>query len=711
MNCTLPTPPSLHCQCLPTLVALLVFLFIPTSLTNATTQILVGEREYEIRSIDFEGNDALSNSQLSGHILTKETPGVINKFLYNTISERLGRKNEYFDPIVFEEDVGRLYSLYQDNGFSSVQIDTVLSFFPEKQSVDIEFKIVEGRQSLIDTLIFKDFEVLPDFVLHSVYSDQIIKKGDPYNREQLEAEVARVRLVFWNEGYANAFFIRDSSSATRYLSTGNYTVVIAFDWGRRFRFGDIHIVQDAEVQREDVSDEVILRQLDFEPGDFYDDLKRKSSERNLNRVGIFDQARIDVKVPKNEDTSSLVTTNISVRLKDKHELAPELIFSDDNKTFNLGTGIGYSNRNFLGGARTFSTRLRFRTQTIGQFPDYFNANNDAVSNVDLTFEVLQPYVFSNKIRGSWSFSLILDKQKPYLQRIIRNKFGFTDRVAEFTNAFLDWTLEGVSLERNDNFIRDTTDPNILRDLRLLEEQEKSTQFNSIVSFTLQRDKSNDIFSPSTGFVHSATIEESGLIPLLMKKVVKLPFTQFYRVSLTGRWYFDLSGHRFSILALKLKGGFEEKYGESRSNDARGIPQTHRFYAGGGGSVRGWNSRDLSATGDAQLGGNLAFEGSTELRTNVFQSFKDDFFDNIWIVSFLDFGNVWSDAGDFQLKGVAIAAGIGFRYDTFFGPFRVDYGFRVYDPKGDPSKKWITQRKFFGETFSSGVVHFGIGHAF
>ncbi len=666
---------------------------------------------FEVRSIDFEGNDALSDSELRAQLVTKETPGLFNKFLYNTISERLGRKNEYFDPIIFEEDVARLHSFYENRGFSSVRIDTILSFSAEKQRVDLEFRIDEGYHSIIDTIIFKGFEALPDFALNSVYSDRKITKGDPYNRAFLEAEVARVRLVLWNEGYANAVFLRDSSSATRYLSTGNYVVVIAYDWGKRFRFGEIEITQEADIPREDITDEIIVHQLDYKPGDFYSDLSRRSSEHNLNRVGLFDQARVDVRVPKNEDTSIFVTSRISLRPKDKHELAPELIFSDDNKTFNLGTGIGYSNRNFLGGARTFSTRLRFRTQTIGQFPDYFNANNDAVSNIDLTFELLQPYIFTNKIRGIWSFSLILDKQKPYLQRIVRNKFGFTDRFAEFTNGFLDWTLEGVSLERNNNFAGDTTDPDILRDIRLLKEQEKATQFNSIISFTIQRDKTNDIFSPSMGFVHSATFEESGLIPVLLKKVVSLPFTQFYRVSLLGRWYADLTGNRFSIFGLKLKGGFEEKYGESRSNPARGIPQTHRFYAGGGGSVRGWNSRDLSATGDPQFGGNLTFEGSLELRTNVFQSFKDDFLDNIWIVAFLDFGNVWSDVSDFQLRGMAIATGLGFRYDTFFGPFRVDYGFRVYNPRATGSQQWITQRKLFPETLADGIIHFGIGHSF
>jgi len=428
-------------------------------------------------------------------------------------------------------------------------------------------------------------------------------------------------------------------------------------------------------------------------------------------VGVFDQANIQVQVPRDADSSISVLSIITVRPKDKHELAPELGLSDENNAFNIGIGLGYTNRNFFGGARTFSTRARFRTQTISEFPNYFGVATNSVANAELTFELLQPYIFSNKIRGTWSFSLIRDKQILWRQDIIRNRFGITDRVAEFTTAYVDWTLERVSLVKNPNVTGDPNDSDFLRQLSQLIELEKSVQFNSILTFTMQRDKSNDLFSPSDGFIHTATVEESGVFPFLLKKAQPgLPFTQFYRIALVGRWYMDLTSNRYSVFAFKLKGGFEEKYGESRSDTNRAIPTMHRFYGGGAGSVRGWESRRLGATGDPLFGGNLTIEGSMELRTNVLKSLKDNFLDRAWIVTFLDAGNVWGELSDFRFDDIAIAAGLGFRYDTFFGPFRIDYGFRVYDPAAPRGKQWITQKKFFGETLP-GIFHFGIGHAF
>jgi outer membrane protein assembly factor BamA len=385
-----------------------------------------------------------------------------------------------------------------------------------------------------------------------------------------------------------------------------------------------------------------------------------------------------------------------------------LVLSDQDGAFNLGAGLGYINRNFFGGARTFNPRIRFQTQTLGNFPNYFKVDDNAVSNLDLTFELMQPYIFTNRIKGTWSFSYILDKQKPYLQYIFRNKFGFTGRFAEFTTGEMEWTLENIDLRKNGNFLALQQNPEIKQQLSYLQEQ----QFNSILSFTIQRDMTNDLFSPTEGFVHAATIEEAGFLPLVARNIFPtLPFTQFVRAVLVGRWYSDKTDHRFLILASKLKAGIEDKYGESRGDSSRTIPQTHRFYAGGGNSIRGWASRDLIASGSPELGGNLSLEASLEARVNLLQSLRDGFFDKMWVVSFVDVGNVWGDMKDFRLSSVAMATGIGIRYETPFGPFRLDWGIRIYNPAETKGHQWITQRRLVGETFSDGVFNFGIGHAF
>lgn len=667
--------------------------------------------QFEVHSISFQGNEEISSGELATTIVTRETPGFMGKFLYS-LSQNLGRPNEYFNLSKLDDDLIRLRTHYWDRGFRSVRIDTSLRFDTEKQRVSILFILDEGQRSIIDSLAYIGLGGLAPDIAAEIANGALIKPGDAYNKDMLENEGTRIIRILNNSGFPRARFLRDSSSALYYTSTNNFVVALAFQTGRVHHHGDIGIVQELAAERTDIGDDIIHSQLDFRPGDTYSLARIISSERNLNRLGIFDLAAIDIKIPEAADTSAVVTSIVRVRPKDKHELAPELIVSDENNAFNLGSGLGYTNRNFLGGARTFSTRLRFRTQTIGEFPDYFNPNSGAVANTDLTFELLQPYIFTNKIKGSWTFSLILEKQKPYRQEIMRTKFGLSDQFGEHTIGFLDWTLERVRLRKNANYPDSSSDPAIQAQINALREQERRVQFNSILSFTVQWDRTNDIFSPSRGNIHTLSLAEGGLLPLLLKRAQPdLPFTQFYRISVHSRWYVDVSRKRTNIVALKLRGGFEDKYGETRSNPLRAIPQDYRFYAGGGGSIRGWGSRALSATGDPSFGGNVMLEGSVEMRTNILSSLRDGLLDKIWTVLFLDIGNVWGTAEELQPGDIAIAAGFGLRYDTFFGPFRADFGFRVYDPVAIEGRRWITERKFFGETITGGALHFGIGHAF
>jgi outer membrane protein assembly factor BamA len=676
-----------------------------------------GGQRFEITSIAFQGNSTLTKNELLTQMVTRVTPGFLNKFLHNAISEKLGRKDEFLNLLTLGGDVRRLRAYYENRGFFATGIDTSLAYHQDAGSVDVTVRITEGYRSLVDTLQYLGIVDAPGTIWADILASPKLTAGDPYSAQLLEEEVVRVLKILANTGYPNARYLRDSSQATRYASTGNCSVRLRFDLGRMYFFGGIAIRQEIDslrspVPRFDITDEILLQQLTYAPGKRYSTEDSVSSASNLNRLGIFDLRLMDMKVPRRTDTSVSVPTSILIRPKDRHELGPELIVSDENGALNLGAGLGYTQRNFFGGARLFTTRLRFRTQTLSRFPDYFDLNTDAVSNLDLTAELVQPYVFSNRIKGSWSFSYILDKEIPYLQSIIRNKFGFTNKFTETTNGFLDWTLETVSSRKNDNFTLLSTDLVVQQQIRLLQTE----QFNSILSFTIQRDVTNDLFSPSDGSITSAEFDEAGLFPLLLQGAFpSLPISQFYRVILIGRWYTEAAPHRFSILAFKLKGGFEDKYGGARSDTNVGIPQTHRFYAGGGNSIRGWNSRDLiagvSSPLGGQLGGNLAIEGSVELRTNILQSLRDGFFDKIWLVQFIDAGNVWAQMGDLRLSTVAIAAGIGIRYDTFFGPFRVDWGFRVYNPAEGDGRRWITQRQLFGQTFKEAIFHFGIGNAF
>jgi translocation and assembly module TamA len=96
-----------------------------------------------------------------------------------------------------------------------------------------------------------------------------------------------------------------------------------------------------------------------------------------------------------------------------------------------------------------------------------------------------------------------------------------------------------------------------------------------------------------------------------------------------------------------------------------IPASHRFFAGGGGSVRGYRYRSLSPYGafNTPVGGRSLLEFSAEARIKVTE--------NIGIVPFYDTGAAFeSSYPDFRTS-MRSSVGIGLRYYTAIGPIRLD----------------------------------------
>jgi hypothetical protein len=100
-----------------------------------------------------------------------------------------------------------------------------------------------------------------------------------------------------------------------------------------------------------------------------------------------------------------------------------------------------------------------------------------------------------------------------------------------------------------------------------------------------------------------------------------------------------------------------------------IPANWRFYAGGGGSVRGYPWNSLGPTGLfglAVIGGRSLFQASAELRVRVT--------DTIGIVPFFDAGNAFATSFPNFSTPLATAVGVGLRYYTAIGPIRADLAF-------------------------------------
>lgn len=159
-----------------------------------------------------------------------------------------------------------------------------------------------------------------------------------------------------------------------------------------------------------------------------------------------------------------------------------------------------------------------------------------------------------------------------------------------------------------------------------------------------------------------------------------------RLKVDGRAYRSVGQRRPLTFAGRMQAGMV--LGSSLS----GTPRDYLFYSGGGGTVRGQPYQSLGvnvlrAFGDEYKTGGMAFLAlSTEVRARVTEK--------IGVVGFIDAGYV--GATDFfdALGDWHAGAGLGLRYDTGFGPIRLDVAAPVR-----------------GNTGSGVQIYVGIGQSF
>jgi translocation and assembly module TamA len=143
---------------------------------------------------------------------------------------------------------------------------------------------------------------------------------------------------------------------------------------------------------------------------------------------------------------------------------------------------------------------------------------------------------------------------------------------------------------------------------------------------------------------------------------------YVKTQVEGSTYVPLLG---DDLVLAGRARFGTIVGADRSR----IAPSRRFYAGGGGSVRGYGFQDVGprdADGDP-LGGRSIVEFSAEARYR---------FGDFGIVPFIDAGQV--DTRFYpRFRDLQFGAGIGARYYTSFGPIRFDVATPLNRRSGDP----------------------------
>ena len=150
--------------------------------------------------------------------------------------------------------------------------------------------------------------------------------------------------------------------------------------------------------------------------------------------------------------------------------------------------------------------------------------------------------------------------------------------------------------------------------------------------------------------------------------VALNVEPFVNLAADGVWFLrshaEATAHRRIVRRPDLRAGIRLAAGIIAGADRPDVPADERFYAGGGGSVRGYAYQSLAPReDDIVTGGRSLLEGSVELRWRATAP--------LGFVAFLDGGTAMDPAIPDLSEPFRWGTGIGVRYFTAAGPIRLD----------------------------------------
>ena len=168
------------------------------------------------------------------------------------------------------------------------------------------------------------------------------------------------------------------------------------------------------------------------------------------------------------------------------------------------------------------------------------------------------------------------------------------------------------------------------------------------------DTSDDLLDPARGFRAALRVSPEVSFSAGHR-------TSYARIQADASTYLPLG--KAAVLAGRVR------FGSIPGTAIADIAPSRRFYAGGGGSVRGFGYQEIGPRDALGLpsGGRSLSEFSIEarVRTGLFGG-------SLSLVPFLDAGTV-DDGITPQFRGLRFGAGLGLRYQTGFGPIRLDVG--------------------------------------
>lgn len=587
----------------------------------------------------FDSDDLLDQMQLSEH---KWSSWYTRRDLYSR--EKLAA------------DLETIRSFYLNQGYLDFKIDSVqVSVAPNKSDVFITINVTEGKQYRIDSVklagdllnLEKEVEPLLTF-----------KQGEIYNAEKINEIGKQITERYSRLGYAfcsatpNPVPVQDQPDAVQ--------IVYLVDPGRRAYVRHVNITGNTRTR-----DDVIRREVRQYESAWFDSDAVKLSRDRIDRLGYFDSVTADPKPV--EGTRDQVDLEIAVKERPTGSISLGAGYSTSDGVI---LSAGFAQDNVFGSGKSVSVEV-----------------NTSKSQRTYAFSLNEPYITPEGISRSWDiYDRKVDLDDLDVSNVAYETIGaglsFGLPVTEYDRIFVGGRFEQTDVTlrgENPALTGDYSDRNSPERYWNYARDYGKKPKAALLTVGWSRDSRDNVLAPTRGRYQRLSGEFA--LPVLDQR--------YYRATYQITQYLPLT--KYWTLGLNMQAGWGETYG------GKMYPFFKNFYAGGIGSVRGFESSSLGpkdSNGD-NLGGDRQLTFSAELLFPLPGADK-----TLRGLFFVDGGYVWGyernlatkkyERQDLDFNDMRYSAGFGVAWISPLGPLKFSLAFPLNDKEGDDTQRFQFQ---------------------
>ena len=546
-------------------------------------------------------------------------------------------KDDQYSKQKLTADLETLRSFYLNRGYLEFNIEsTQVSITPDRERIFITIAITEGPVYRLGELKFGGDLIVAERELRELLA---MRTGDTFSRERIIESVKRITDRLGNDGYSFAN-VNPVPDVDRDKRVAGFTFFV--DPGRRVYVRRVNVVGNSRTQ-----DAVIRRELRQLENSWYSLEKIARSKERLQRTGYFSE--VNIETPSVAGTTDQVDVVVTVTEKN---------------TGSLNFGVGYSQADKLTVSASVSQANIFGSGNQLAF----QVNNGSINRIySLTY--VNPY---------WTVDGIAAGIDLFRRDVDTSDLTVTEYQTTSTGVGVNFGIpvteyDTVRFGVTGEHTRLSIDPSLaparyLDFINLFGERTDTFRVNLGYS----RDTRDSLTYPTKGWLTDLSLEV-GMPPGDLR---------YYRASVQQQFLW--TPERLSWLTLLANAEF----GYADGTGGKPLPFFKNFYAGGVGSVRGYEAASLGPldlNGDV-LGGNRRVVGNLEFLFPM-PGLKDK---SVRLSTFVDAGYVWGKDDKIKAADIRASTGLAVSWDSPVGPlkFSFSYPFRTQD--GDKLERFQFQ---------------------